>query len=82
MTNDELENKPVSDAEFAEFMRPASDTREIPIACVKFRVTQFADTDPSIYEPRYADLTQQELDDLLDDVSELSCVSMELPLED
>lgn len=50
MADDELDNKPVSDAEFAEFMRPASDTHEIPIEEVKWRLV----------------LTEEEADALLD----------------
>ncbi len=49
MTDDELDNKPVTDEEFAEFMRPKPDTHEIDENKVQF----------------FLPLTQDELDDLL-----------------
>jgi murein L,D-transpeptidase YcbB/YkuD len=52
MTDDELDNKPVSDAEFAEFMRIPPDTHEVEVNKVQFSLP----------------LTQDELDDLLAEV--------------
>jgi hypothetical protein len=54
MTDDELDNKPVTDEEFAEFMRPKPDTHEIDENKVQF----------------FLPLTQDELDDLLFETNE------------
>ena len=65
MTNDELDNKPVSDAEFAEFMRPTSFANEIPIEEVKWGLG----------------LSEEEADALLDMPRRLTCESTEIPTE-
>lgn len=40
MTDDELDNKPVTDEEFAEFMKPSNTVDEIPIEKVKWFLPQ------------------------------------------
>lgn len=68
MTDDELDNKPVSDAEFAEFMRPTSFTHEIPIEEVKWGLgLTEEEADVLLSGPK--PLTEKELKELVAEIN-------------